>query len=250
MRRNCSEVQNIEELAEEFWQEKGPYTPESRVETSEFLRLQKEQKSNAPTDSRKSKPRRKVFFAEDGRPYNINEPKVDFKLYEENTEGGQCLFLDLAAYKNMDISLIDCDVQANYVRVTLRNKVFQLALNEEVHPDKSSVQRSRVTGRLLIRMPKVKTSSVIEPLSIAKSKRTTDLSKQSAGKKEKPDENKANFLEIGDFKPSVDWRNITNPGDDHPRRDLKTKKQSATVLRKERENSPSFVDDPNVPLLE
>lgn len=41
-------------------------------------------------------------------------------------------------------------------------KVFQMALSEEVHPDKSSVQRSRVTGRLLVRMPKVKVSSLFD----------------------------------------------------------------------------------------
>ncbi|KAM3181272.1 hypothetical protein ACTXT7_014683 [Hymenolepis weldensis] len=152
---------NIEKLAEEFWQEKSPFTPESRLETYEFIKLQKEQKPGAPAKS-----------------------EVDFKLYEENTESGQCFVLDLAAFKNMDTSLIDCDVQANYIRVTLRNKVFQLALHEEVHPDKSSVQRSRVTGRLLIRMPQVKTSSVIEPFITTKSKRTTDLTKQSAGKEE------------------------------------------------------------------
>lgn len=36
---------DIGKIAEEFWQEKGPYTPESRRETYEFLRLQKEQES-------------------------------------------------------------------------------------------------------------------------------------------------------------------------------------------------------------
>ncbi|VUZ45042.1 unnamed protein product, partial [Hymenolepis diminuta] len=107
---------NIEKLAEEFWQEKSPFTPESRLETYEFIKLQKEQKPDAPAKSEKSKPKRRVFFTEDGRPYNINEPKVDFKLYEENTESGRCFVLDLAAFKNMDTSLIDCDVQANYIR--------------------------------------------------------------------------------------------------------------------------------------
>nr|CDS31959.1 leucine rich repeat containing protein 6 [Hymenolepis microstoma] len=241
---------DTEKLAEEFWHEKSPYTPESRLETYEFLKLQKEQKSGGPSTLEKPKPKRSVFFAENGRPYNINEPKVDFKLYEENTEFGQCFVLDLAAFKNLDTSLIDCDVQTNYIRVTLRNKVFQLALHEEVHPDRSSVQRSRVTGRLLIRMPKVKTSSVIESFSTTKSKRITDLTKQSAEEKGKAsNESKSNLLEIGVSKSTVDWRNITNSEYNRDRRDMKAKNPSA-VIRKDRENSPSFVDNPNVPPLE
>lgn len=40
---------DIGKIAEEFWQEKGPYTPESRSETYEFLRLQKEQESKKTT---------------------------------------------------------------------------------------------------------------------------------------------------------------------------------------------------------
>uniref|UniRef100_A0A5K3FHJ1 LRRcap domain-containing protein n=1 Tax=Mesocestoides corti TaxID=53468 RepID=A0A5K3FHJ1_MESCO len=115
---------DIDKIAEEFWHEKSPYTPESRIETYEFIQLQKERRPKTTTiqSETEPKPRRKVFFAEDGRPYNINEPKVDFKLYEEQKEDGQYFILDLAAFKNMDTSLIDCDVQANYVRVMLRNK--------------------------------------------------------------------------------------------------------------------------------
>ncbi|VDN98144.1 unnamed protein product [Rodentolepis nana] len=265
---------DIEKLAAEFWNEKSPYTPESRLETYEFLKLQKEQKSGAPSKLENPKPRRTVFFAENGRPYNINEPKQVF-----------------TAFKNLDTSLIDCDVQTNYIRVTLRNKVihifllvetnfgliqtlflfkvFQLALHEEVHPDRSSVQRSRVTGRLLIRMPKVKTSSVIESLSTTKSKRLTDLTKQSAGEKEeccslkihcnfesylndkkgKSNETQSNLLEVGPSKATVDWRNITKSECPRDRGDMKVKNSSATI-RKDRENSPSFVDNPNVPPLE
>ncbi|VUZ45043.1 unnamed protein product [Hymenolepis diminuta] len=99
-------------------------------------------------------------------------------------------------------------------------------------------------------MPQVKTSSIIEPFTTTKSKRTTDLTKQSAGKEEeRSNEARSNHLEVGVSKSSVDWRNITNSGHSYVRQDMKTKNQSA-VIRKERENSPSFVDNPNVPPLE
>jgi protein TilB len=55
----------------------------------------------------------------------------------------------------MDSSLINIDIQPNYVRVTLKGKSLQLALTEEVQPDSSTAQRSQVTGHLLIKMPKV-----------------------------------------------------------------------------------------------
>ncbi|VDK34529.1 unnamed protein product [Taenia asiatica] len=238
---------DIEKIAKEFWQEKGPYTPESRTETYEFLRLQKEQESQKAASFEETKPRRKIFFAEDGRPYNINEPKIEFKFYEEIMENEQYFVLDIAAYKNMDTSLIDCDVQTNYVRVTLRNKVFQMALPEEVHPDKSSVQRSRVTGRLLVRMPKVKSSSIIEPQN-TKWKRTTG-SVEKTESKDKMKGGKSNFLTVGETTASVDWRNITN-AEDSRSGDLEMQKRAPVHRRKERENSPSFVDNPDVPPLE
>ncbi|VDM31685.1 unnamed protein product [Hydatigera taeniaeformis] len=147
----------------------------------------------------------------------------------------------------MDTSLIDCDVQTNYVRVTLRNKVFQMALPEEVHPDRSSVQRSRVTGRLLVRMPKVISSSMIE-LRNEEWKRTNECTETTEAK-ERRKGNVSNFLTVGEAKVSVDWRNITNAGDRRPS-NLQMEKRTPVSLRKERENSPNFIDNLDVPPLE
>ena len=62
----------------------------------------------------------------------------------------------------MDTSLVDVDVQPNYVRVTMKGKILQLRLNSEVKPDSSTAKRSQVTGHLLVMMPKV-IEDVIEP---------------------------------------------------------------------------------------
>ena len=72
-------------------------------------------------------------------------------LAEEDTE--QCYKLDIPVYKHMDTSLLDCDVQPNYVRITLKGKVFQLVLWREVNCDASTAQRSQITGHLLVTMP-------------------------------------------------------------------------------------------------
>ena len=50
---------------------------------------------------------------------------------------------------------MDCDVQPTYVRVIMKGKIFQLALTEEVNPDKATAKRSQTTGHLVITMPKV-----------------------------------------------------------------------------------------------
>lgn len=46
-------------------------------------------------------------------------------------------------------------VEAKYVRVKIKEKLFQITLLEEVSPDKSVAQRSQTTGHLVITMPKV-----------------------------------------------------------------------------------------------
>lgn len=50
---------------------------------------------------------------------------------------------------------MEVDVQPHYVRVTVKGKIFQMALNEEVRIEESTSQRSLTTGHLLIVMPKL-----------------------------------------------------------------------------------------------
>ena len=54
----------------------------------------------------------------------------------------------------MDTSLIDVDVQTRIVRVLIKGKLMCLVLPEEVKPDQSTAQRSKVTGSLVVTMPK------------------------------------------------------------------------------------------------
>lgn len=55
----------------------------------------------------------------------------------------------------LETSLIDVDVQPNYVRVTIKQKIFQMALNEEVRTSGATSKRSQISGHLLITMPKL-----------------------------------------------------------------------------------------------
>lgn len=73
-------------------------------------------------------------------------------------------------FSYLDTSLIDVDVQPNYVRVTVKGKVFQLALNDEIHTSDAIIQRSLTTGYLLIKMPK---------LHYVQSNKTIDISTET-----------------------------------------------------------------------
>ncbi len=77
--------------------------------------------------------------------------RVKFELNDDDEN----IILNVWIFKHMDSSLVDVDVQPNYVRVTLKGKVLQLVFQENVKCDLSSAQRSQTTGELLIKMPKV-----------------------------------------------------------------------------------------------
>lgn len=82
-----------------------------------------------------------------------NEPGLEFRL--EDSEDGAAVVLELAVGKYMDTSLVDVDVQPRVARALVKGKLVCLALPEEVRPDASVAQRSKITGALVITMPKV-----------------------------------------------------------------------------------------------
>ena len=63
---------------------------------------------------------------------------------------------DVCLDRHLDASLVTCDVEPWYVRVTVKGKVLQLVMMEEVRPGQATAQRSQVTGHLVVTMPKVR----------------------------------------------------------------------------------------------
>ena len=57
--------------------------------------------------------------------------------------------------RHLDSSLIDLDIHPAYVSVVIKSKVLRLKLPSEVNASLSSAKRSKVTGHLLIEMPKI-----------------------------------------------------------------------------------------------
>lgn len=91
------------------------------------------------------------------------------------------MFNGYSFYRYLETSLIDVDVQPKYVRVIVKEKVFQLALNEEVQTSAATSKRSQITGYLLITMPKLS----IDETSIGTINPENDIKTKDLGKFER-----------------------------------------------------------------
>ncbi|XP_025206314.1 protein tilB [Melanaphis sacchari] len=211
---------NYDESDEDFWNQPSENTPECRVEMALHSRRAQRKQDEAKRTPKEKPCRTPKLFAEDGRPYNLNQPKVPYKMENEDNR----YVLTVHVYKFMDTSELDVDVQPTYVRVTVRKKVLQLALDEEVRVDESNAKRLIGSKLLEITMPKVK--QIICPVK-----------KQCATDKNFHGENKLILTdEVFDSQKHVEFWNITN---------------SSTSLKKIGDNNlENFVDNSEVPPLE
>jgi protein TilB len=144
---------------DEYWNKVTPNTPEVRKEMALRAMKLEEKSKEAKGSTKAGKKERKELslFYTDGRPKNINQPKMTFSLQDNEEQNALTLNINLPKY--MDSSLIDADVQPTYARVVVKGKIFQIVLPEEIKPDSSTAQRSKTTGHLLITMPKLQQSS-------------------------------------------------------------------------------------------
>ncbi|XP_066144544.1 dynein axonemal assembly factor 11 [Euwallacea fornicatus] len=134
---------------EKFWQTVTENSPETRVD------IAKRQKKNEKENDEKStrRPNRIIkLFDVNGRPLNTNQTKLNFTFSDEDPE---MFILDIAIYKYLDTSLIDIDLQPTYVKITIKNKIFQMVLPEEVQVEQSTALRSQTTGHLVLKLIKL-----------------------------------------------------------------------------------------------
>ncbi|XP_046330222.2 dynein axonemal assembly factor 11-like [Haliotis rufescens] len=222
----------------EFWDEKVPFTPESRKEVHDHIQETK-RRDEEKTKKEEKKPR--TLFAPDGRPYNVNEAGVDFTLTDD--EDRNMMVLDVACFKHMDTSLLDCDVQTNYVRVLMKGKILQLCLSEDVNPDSSTAQRSQITGHLVVTMPKTK-----QIITANKPKKTSNKENcHDAKQTDKKQQSGPVLLEVdATAKKCVDIGNIVK---DKPEKIVPPLGYSNRRDIPVPPNSDDFVDDPDVPPL-
>lgn len=189
------------EEMKKYWDEMCDNSPETRVELATLSRKQREQGKHQKSDPEKAEQKRSIkLFKDDGQPLSVNEPRIPFTLSENDTSN--CLVLTIEVYRHLDTALIDANVEPTYVRVTIKGKVFQIVLPEAVHPDKSSAQRSKTTGHLVISMPMVKEAKHSDK-RISKSEATPKISLPSS-----TTNSKREYLEIGRGEASMDFSRI------------------------------------------
>ncbi|CAB3230844.1 unnamed protein product [Arctia plantaginis] len=231
-----------EERNKKFWKEKCEHSPEVRYEMEKMRNLKLK---SLDTGEKKQEKRVYKFFTEEGRPYNINQPQLDFLFSSDDPE---FYMLDLAVYKHLDTSLIDVDVQPNYVRVIIRGKIFQIHLPEEVDTTNSIAQRSQITGHLVIKMPKSKVVLKTSKKNTAQYT-TKEAMLYTEHKIEECDartgQTKREYLEIGPSDNVLDFTKLTLANDNMSKPDYidpRLKLQAKLP-------SPDFVDNPEVPDL-
>uniref|UniRef100_A0A671L2U4 Leucine-rich repeat-containing protein 6 n=1 Tax=Sinocyclocheilus anshuiensis TaxID=1608454 RepID=A0A671L2U4_9TELE len=230
---------DTEDKEKEFWEKPCPFTPESRLEAHRHLEDKRRAKEKE-RDKPKNKTLRTLITA-DGRVLNINEPKLDFNLTEDENN---CMLLDLHVYRHMDTSLLDVDVQPTYVRVTVKGKVFQLVLPAEVKPDSSTAQRSQTTGHLLL----------ILPLAIGEikpKKPTARLTSVTSNQNTRTETRPAPGRELLEVDPGLvgSLANIVPKGNESSHKPLQLSQHPQRCGVEERPVSKDFVDDPEVPPL-
>ena len=82
-------------------------------------------------------------FIRDGRPFNINEAKLQFSFDDSSPAE---IILTLHLWKHLDTESLELDVQPSFVRLILNDKLFQLRLLDEVKTDSCTAKRSQTTG--------------------------------------------------------------------------------------------------------
>ena len=110
-------------------------------EPSRFDKIKEDMKVKTPSQEEE--------MAKYGRYMQRNQAGLKYEL----NEVGPNVVLVVSVPKFISTALIECDVQPTVIRVTIKGKVLQLTLPQEVSPDNSKVTRGQVDGRLRVEMP-------------------------------------------------------------------------------------------------
>ncbi|GAB5355021.1 hypothetical protein AAMO2058_000169900 [Amorphochlora amoebiformis] len=95
---------------------------------------------------------KKVEYTPGGKlPAQRNMPRVKFEIKED--ENGNVI-ATIHAPKYLDTSLIEVDIHPKWFQCIIKGKNLLLHTPEDVHPDKSKIQRLLHNGHLKITMPK------------------------------------------------------------------------------------------------
>jgi len=212
---------------DEFWNEVDEDSPENRRDMRIEATRQKEEKNDHTPMFEKPDYKREIrYFAKDGRALNVNPSGVEFTIDEDQPRDVE---LRLKIPKFMDTQLIDIDSQPTYIRLSINGKPFQIVWRNEVKPDDGTAQRSKITGELLIKIPKLYPTK-------EKHKHKETVKQKKLLEPEPEKEMSRQF---------VDYRNIVKEAEQSKKEKIAKKQKPKT-----RPNDADFVDDSGIPPLE
>ncbi|CAN9500388.1 unnamed protein product [Ophioblennius macclurei] len=235
-----NEESDEKQREEEFWHTPCLFTPESRLEAHRHL--EEKRKGKVKETEKNPKAPRKLITT-DGCVLNVNEPKLDFSL-TENDENNT-IVLTLSVYRHMDTSLIDVDIQPTYAKVLVKGKIFQVVLPAEVKPDSSTAQRSQTTGHLVLTMPRAQ-----DEIRVTKSTPHPPRAPQNTQSSSSPEDmkRKGNVPERLEVDPSkrttIDLANIVSN-----QKASKNPPEASKMTQDTTHLPEGFVDDPDIPPL-
>lgn len=97
-------------------------------------------------------------YKDNGKILQCNQGGYEWSFNESADK--TCIIFELGVPRFMDTSLLDVDLQPKYVRVTVKDKITQLSFAEEILVERTTVQRSSITGQLVLTCPKARISEI------------------------------------------------------------------------------------------
>jgi len=95
-------------------------------------------------------------------------------------------FFELKIPKYLDTSLIDVNINPNWVSVRIKGKLTQMKLQDEIIVEKSSIQRSQITGFMTIKMQKLTPNYLLKrTLQTEEEKKKKETDRKKKEEKEK-----------------------------------------------------------------
>ncbi|CAK89930.1 unnamed protein product (macronuclear) [Paramecium tetraurelia] len=149
-------------------EDKVAYTPETRKEMYLRQAKEKEDKERQRNPEKFKVKQETPLYMNDGRIRQCDEG--GYKPIVNNWEDPENVTFKMIIPKYLDTSLIQVNVNPTYVSVRVKDKLTQIRLDEEVFAEKSKIQRSEITGELVITMPKVSPNEILKQIAERKKK--------------------------------------------------------------------------------
>lgn len=98
------------------------------------------------------------IYNKNGDIRQANEGKYEWRF--EESQDKTCVIFEIKIPKYLDTGSLDVDLQPNYIRMDIKERITQLKIPEDILVEKSKVQRSTSTGWLQITMPKAQLTQI------------------------------------------------------------------------------------------